>query len=185
MASEAIDVVCTYCVLLFAVYSSSHWSQNTLTRRRIAIESSAPTTAITMDSMDDADGLDATRSLGRNVSDDSLRGVGGSSLDADDEAAADEDVDIAMGLQGDLCHPSFIVASPSNRQFCAVTADFRGTEEGEVRFVVGDAVEVLQLGHGGWWEVRKVETNEIGWIPASYLQEISSKSLLPVLETSI
>ena len=75
--------------------------------------------------------------------------------------------------------------SPSNRQFCAVTADFRGTEEGEVRFVVGDAVEVLQLGHGGWWEVRKVETNEIGWIPASYLQEISSKSLLPVLETSI
>ncbi|XP_065179789.1 uncharacterized protein LOC135810241 isoform X2 [Sycon ciliatum] len=164
---------------------SSHWSQNTLTRRRIAIESSAPTTAITMDSMDDADGLDATRSLGRNVSDDSLRGVGGSSLDADDEAAADEDVDIAMGLQGDLCDPSFIVASPSNRQFCAVTADFRGTEEGEVRFVVGDAVEVLQLGHGGWWEVRKVETNEIGWIPASYLQEISSKSLLPVLETSI
>ena len=110
MASEAIDVVCTYCVLLFAVYRSSHWSQNTLTRRRIAIESSAPTTAITMDSMDDADGLDATRSLGRNVSDDSLRGVGGSSLDADDEAAADEDVDIAMGLQGDLCDPSFIVA---------------------------------------------------------------------------
>ena len=73
--------------------------------------------------------------------------------------------------------------NPDSRQFYTVTAEFKESED--LCFPEGTPVEVIQLGHGGWWAVRKVETNEFGWIPASYLSEITSRTSLPLLETSI
>ena len=77
--------------------------------------------------------------------------------------------------------------SPATRHFYAATAEFNGIEDepGHLSIAIGDTVEVIQLAHGGWWKVRKVGTDEVGWVPASFLAEITNKSLMPVLETSI
>ena len=44
-------------------------------------------------------------------------------------------------------------------------------EDGEVSFMEGDEVELIQRGENGWWLVRTSE--ELGWGPSNYLQALA------------
>lgn len=44
-------------------------------------------------------------------------------------------------------------------------------EDGEVTFIEGDEVELIQQSENGWWLVRTSE--ELGWGPSNFLQSLA------------
>lgn len=65
----------------------------------------------------------------------------------------------------------FLSQSSNAPRFYIATNDFQGLpqEPGHISLSAGEMVEILQLGHGGWWHVRKCHSGEEGWAPAGFL----------------
>ena len=48
-------------------------------------------------------------------------------------------------------------------------AEYIAVENTEISFQEGDTLELLRVGHEGWWFARHTATAHEGWVPASYL----------------
>lgn len=78
-------------------------------------------------------------------------------------------------------------SQPIGEGSCRTCADFQGSNEGELSFVTGEIVEVLEESDSGWWTV-KINGVE-GWAPSSYIEyssnDVSSQAKQPAQASSL
>eukprot|EP00096_Caligus_rogercresseyi_P005875 TRINITY_DN2191_c0_g4_i1.p1 TRINITY_DN2191_c0_g4~~TRINITY_DN2191_c0_g4_i1.p1 ORF type:complete len:638 (-),score=173.45 TRINITY_DN2191_c0_g4_i1:265-2121(-) len=62
---------------------------------------------------------------------------------------------------------------------------FKGTNNDELTFEVGDFITVTQREEGGWWEGNHSRRGKTGWFPSNYVRIPSEKDVLPPPNASL
>jgi hypothetical protein len=60
-------------------------------------------------------------------------------------------------------------------QYVAV-ANYVATEADELTMHEGELVQLLAVGGGNWWQVRSMLSEQIGWVPARFLNAAKRRS---------
>ena len=52
--------------------------------------------------------------------------------------------------------------------------DFSGRTEGDLSFIKGDHIQVLNNADGDWWHGKCLRTDATGYVPSNYVEPLSS-----------
>ena len=75
-------------------------------------------------------------------------------------------------------YPLYFVSFQCGYKYFTVLADYNAMSHTEVTMHESDLVEVIQVGHQGWWLVRHLASELEGWVPASYLEPAKRRSTI-------
>ena len=54
--------------------------------------------------------------------------------------------------------------------------NYRAQNKGDLSFMKGEKLEVVEKSDPDWWTVKRLETGEIGYIPANYVGSTAIES---------